>query len=284
MDKNFSVLMSVYKNDKPEQIKLAIESIYEKQTLKPNEIILVVDGPVSDEIMEVLKQKEKDIKVLKLIIQEENQGLGKTLNNGLSHCSNELVARMDADDISVSERFEKQIEKITSGDYDIVGSNIAEFDENPDEIVAYRVLPTEDAELKKFMQSRSPFSHATVVFKKSMVEKAGGYQHLHYCEDYYLWVRMALAGAKMANINESLVTVRMNKDTYQRRSGYAYYKSHKTLFKFMRKNKMIGFFKYLKNLAIRFTAEVLISNKTREKLYKKHLRSQNGNNSNNKTE
>lgn len=271
-EKQFSVLMSVYKNDKPEQLEAAIDSVFAKQTLKPTEIVLVVDGPVPSEITDVLLRKEKEIPVLRVIKQEENLGLGRSLNNGLEHCSNEIVARMDADDISCPDRFLKEINALEQNGLDIVGSNIAEFCDNPDEIVASRVLPTEDKDIKKFMKSRCPFSHPSVMFKKSAVQKAGGYQHLHYCEDYYLWVRMALAGAKMGNVNENLVKMRMNADTYMRRSGKEYYKSHKTLFKFMRKNKMMSYFCYLKNLHIRYFAEVMISNKTRQKLYQKYLR------------
>lgn len=270
--KNFSVLMSVYKNDKPDQLKVAINSIYDDQVLKPNEIILMIDGPISEELRDVISKKVEQCSVLKVIEQKENLGLGLTLNNGLEHCTNEIVARMDADDISCPDRFLKELDVMESDDLDIVGSNVAEFCDDPEQIIAHRVLPSTNRDIRKFMKSRCPFSHPSVMFKKSAVIKAGGYQHLHYCEDYYLWVRMALAGAKMGNINEDLVKMRMNADTYMRRSGKAYYKSHKTLFKYMRKNKMMSYFCYLKNLHIRYFAEVMISNKTRQKLYQKYLR------------
>ncbi len=272
MESAFSVLMSVYKNDNPCYFELAFKSIYDDQVLKPSEIILMVDGPISKELQDVISEKAEKCSVLKVIEQKENLGLGLTLNNGLKHCTNEIVARMDADDISCPERFLKELETMERESLDIVGSNIAEFCDDPEKIVAHRVLPTTDEDIKKFMKSRCPMSHVSVMFKKSAVAKAGGYQHLHYCEDYYLWVRMALTGAKMGNISESLVKVRMNEDAYQRRGGMKYYKSHKTLFKFMRKNKMISCFCYLKNLLIRFFAEVIISNKTRQKLYQKYLR------------
>lgn len=271
-DNKFSVLMSVYKNDKPNQVEQAINSVYFDQTVKPEEIVLIVDGPVSEDLLKSISQKEKEINILKVFKQEENLGLGNTLNNGLAKCQNEIVARMDADDISMPDRFEKELAELVSKELDIVGSNIAEFCDDPNDIVACRVLPTDDDEIKKFMRQRCPFSHPSVMFKKSIVLKAGGYQHLHYCEDYYLWVRMALAGAKMGNIDQNLVKMRINQDTYMRRSGKDYFNSHKTLFKFMRKNKMISYFCYLKNICIRFIAEVVISNKMRQKLYQKYLR------------
>ncbi len=273
--KKFSVLMSVYKNDKPEQLKLALNSVYDDQTLKPDEIVLMVDGEISEDIEQVIKDKAKDCKVLKVYKQEENLGLGKTLNNGLSKCTNEIVARMDADDISMPERFEKELNYMHENDLDIVGSNIAEFCDDPNSIVAYRNVPENNEEILSFMKSRSPFSHPSVIFKKNIVERAGGYQHLHYCEDYFLWVRMALAGAKMGNVQQNLIKMRTNMDTYMRRGGYKYFKSHKQLFKFMRKNKMISYFTYLKNLHIRFFAEVMLTNKMRQKLYKRHLRKEN---------
>ena len=269
--KKFSVLTSVYKNDKPEQLKLALNSIYHDQTTKPNEIILVIDGPVSDEISNEIELFKKSCPVLKVVKQEENLGLGKTLNNGLEHCSNEIVARMDADDISLSNRFEEQLKVIDEG-YDLVGSNLEEFINDPNEIVSERIVPESQEQILKFMKGRNPFSHPTVMFKKSMVLKAGGYQHLYYCEDYYLWVRMFLAGAKMFNIQKVLLKFRMNLDTYGRRGGYKYFKSHKQLFKFMRANKLMGYFTYLKNIHIRFFAEVMLSSKRRQKLYQKHLR------------
>ena len=267
----FSVLTSVYKKDKPEQLKLSLSSIYQNQTVKPNEIVLVIDGPISDELKNVIEEFEKDCPVLKVVKQEENMGLGKTLNNGLEHCSNDIVARMDADDVSMPERFEEQLKVIAEG-YDLIGSNLKEFIDNPDEVVSERIVPEKQEDIIKFMKGRNPFSHPTVMFRKEMVLKAGGYQHLHYCEDYYLWVRMYLAGAKMYNIQKPLLRFRMNMDTYGRRGGYKYFCSHKQLFKFMRKNKVMGYFTYLKNIHIRFFAEVMLSNKKRQKLYQKHLR------------
>lgn len=272
MDNKFSVLMSAYKNDKPDQLRLAFNSIFNDQILKPNEIVLVVDGPIGDELNSMVAEFEKECPVLKVIRQEQNMGLGNTLNNGMKYCSYELIARMDADDISLPNRFEKQIEIFSSGDYDIVGSNAYEFTDNPDNVVCEKIVPETQEEIVKFLKGRSPFVHPSVMFKKSMVEKAGGYQHLHYCEDYYLWVRMYLAGAKMYNIQENLLKFRMNMDTFGRRGGYKYYRSHVTLFRFMRKNKIFGLFTYLKNCAIRFTAEVLLTNRMRQKLYQKHLR------------
>ena len=145
--KDFSVLTSVYKNDKPEQLKIALNSIYHDQTKKPNEIILVIDGPVSNEILNEIESFKKTCPVFKVIKQDENLGLGKTLNNGLEYCTNEIVARMDSDDISLPNRFEEQLKVIKEG-YDLVGSNLEEFIDDPNEVVSERIVPEKQEQIK----------------------------------------------------------------------------------------------------------------------------------------
>ena len=266
-----SVLMSVYKNDKPEWFADSLDSVC-KQTLTPDEVVVIIDGPVPQEILDVIKQKKEEFPFIKDFPQEKNMGLGNVLNIGVPLCSNEIIARMDSDDVAVLDRFEKQLAFMTENDLDIVGSDIEEFCTTPDEIVSVREVPKTMEEISEYIKSRNPFNHMTVLMKKSKVLSAGGYQDMHYCEDYYLWCRMYLDGAKMANMSDRLVKARMNTDTFKRRGGYKYFKSQKRLFKFMRKNKIMGFFGYYKTLMIRFVVHVLMPGSLKEKIYKKHLR------------
>lgn len=266
-----SVLMSVYKNDNAEWFALAIDSVC-KQTLVPDEVVLVIDGPVPDSILEVIKTKKEEFPFIKDHQLEQNVGLGNVLNMGVPMCENEIIARMDSDDIACLDRFEKQLAFMQENDLDIVGSDIEEFCDSPDEIVSVREVPKTMDEIKKYIKSRNPFNHMTVMMKKSKVLSAGNYQDMHYCEDYYLWCRMYLDGAKMGNMSEKLVKARMNHDTFKRRGGYKYFKSQKKLFKFMRKNKILSFIGYYKQICARFLVHVLMPGKLKERIYKKHLR------------
>lgn len=270
-NRKFSVLMSVYKKDNPAWFDDAIESVC-NQTLKPSEIVIIVDGPVPDEILNVIDTKKKKYPFIVDHRLEENIGLGRVLEKGVPLCSNEIIARMDSDDISKPERFEKEMKYLEENDCDLVGSDAEEFCDDPNEIVSIREVPKTYEEIKKYIKSRNPFNHGTLMFKKSAVLAAGNYKDMHYCEDYYLWVRMLLSGAKMANMGECLVKFRMNKDTFKRRGGMKYYKSQKKLFKFMKANKIINWFEYRKVLFARFMVHVLMPGWMKEWVYKKHLR------------
>lgn len=270
-EKKISVLMSLYINDKPEWFKTAVESICE-QTIKPSELVLMIDGPISDELRKQVDQLVKKYPIIKVNQLEQNMGLGKALEKGVPICENEIIARMDSDDIANPERLEKQLKFLTENKLDIVGSDIAEFCDNPDKIESIREVPKTQEEIAKYIRARNPFNHMTVMFKKSKVLESGNYQDMHYCEDYYLWCRMYLNNAKMGNMSECLVRARMNKDTFKRRGGYKYFKSQKKLFIFMRKNKILNYFQYLKTIISRFIIHVLMPGKLKEKIYKKHLR------------
>lgn len=267
----FSVLMSVYKNDKPDWLEIAINSIY-NQTYTPDEILLYVDGEISEELNNKIEELIKKIKILKVIRNEKNIGLGLTMQKGVLECKNEIIARMDSDDYSMPNRFETQINYLLKNNLDMVGSNVDEFIDNIDNIVSSREVPANQEDILQYAKSRSPFCHPSVIFRKSKVLGAGNYQDMKLCEDYYLWVRMLQAKCKVANISEPLVRMRVSKDLYARRGGYKYYKSQKSLFKYMKKTKFINGFTYFKNKVIRFTAQVLMPNKLRQKFYEKKLR------------
>ena len=268
----FSVLMSVYKNDKEEYLKLALDSII-NQTVKSSEIVLVEDGPIPENIENLIKEYEKNIAFLKVIRLKENGGLGNALNVGLENCSYDIVARMDADDISVLDRFEKQIVEFEKDDtLSIVGGYISEFINNPEESIGIRQVPLTHEEISNFIKGRNPFNHMTVMFKKQSVLEAGSYQDFHFLEDYYLWIRMFLKGYKMKNIDSILVNARVGIDMYKRRGGFKYFKSCKRLQKYLLDNKLITYPKYLKNNIIRFIMQVLMPNNIRGFIYKKFAR------------
>ncbi len=273
----YSVLMSVYKNEKVEYFKEAIESLL-NQTVPPDEIVLVRDGAVYDELQSAIDEYvSAHPELFTYLPLEENGGLGKALGYGLPYCRNELVGRMDTDDICAPDRFEKQLEYMKSNpEVDLVSGNIAEFLDSIEIIQDYRVVPTTHEEIVEMLKSRSPFNHQTVFFKKEAVLKAGNYESFYLFEDWYLWVRMYLAGCKFANLDMVLCYAR-TEEMHARRGGMKYYKSCKNLLKFMKQNKVIGTFKYLKISAVRFIGYVLLPNKLRAWAYKKMLRKKTNN-------
>lgn len=204
--------MSVYKNDDADFLKIALESIYEKQTRKPDEIVVVFDGPLKEPLYQVLNDFQKGKKdVVKYYPQEVNRGLGEALRIGSELCTGDYLLRMDSDDISASDRFEKQMAYVEAHpEIDAVGTDIAEFDKDPySETMRTRVCPAKHEDILKMCKKRNPMNHVTACIKKSSLLKAGGYQTLLLLEDYLLWINMICAGCKLANINESLVYVRV---------------------------------------------------------------------------
>ena len=269
----FSVYTSVYKNDDAAFVDRALESITDKQTVKPNEVVLVVDGPISEEVNKVVEKysKRKEFKIIRL---KENVGHGGALKLSSENCSYDLIAKMDADDVSSPERFEKLLSFLEKNpDVDVVGGNISEFIDSEDNVVAYRNVPTTDSDIKKYLKKRCPMNHVTIMMKKESMLKAGGYLHWFCDEDYYLWIRMFLNKANFANIDETLVNVRIGKEMYGRRGGKEYFRSEKKLQKFMLKNKIIGRFTYFSNVTKRFIVQRFLPNSIRGFVFRKLARS-----------
>lgn len=268
---DFSVAMCVYAGDKREWFKRAVDSVI-SQTLRPSEVVVVVDGPVSVEIDDILIELENDalFKVVRLL---KNEGHGKARKISLENCSNEFVAIMDSDDISLPDRFENQISIFrTNAQVDIVGGNITEFVGEENNIIAERVVPQDDEAIKKYMKKRCPMNQMTVMFKKSVYEHVGGYIDWYQDEDYYLWLRMMLDGATFANTGTILVNVRVGADMYKRRGGLKYFNSEKKLQKYMLKNNIIGMGTYFLNVMKRFIVQVLLPNNIRGWVFKKFAR------------
>ena len=272
MHEKFSVLMSIYYKERPEYLILSLNSVLE-QTIPPSEVIIVEDGPLTDELYRVLDEFSKKYPNIKRLPLSENHGLGVALNIGVSACNHELIARMDTDDISLPNRFEKQLEFMKDNpNIDICGTWLTEFIDTRDNLCRMRKVPITDTEIKKYICQRPPFSHPTVMYKKSKVLKAGNYQHFDKLEDWWLWARMMNTGALMANIPESLLLFRTNKETYKRRGGLKFamniVRLQKQLYQMHISNKM----DVLKCIFIRFTV-ALIPNWARNILYTKVFRS-----------
>lgn len=264
----YSVLMSLYKKEKPEYLRLAIDSMI-NQTVPPDEIVIVEDGPLTDELYAVLDEYS----MLHRVKNETNLGLGISLQKGLLATKNDVVARMDTDDIAGISRCEKQLEFLNSNpDISVVGGQIEEFIGSPDHIVAKRIVPLKDIELKEFNKKRCPFNHMTVMFKKKDITEAGSYQDWFWNEDYYLWNRLALAGKKFANLPDVLVLVRTGEDMYQRRGGIKYFQSEAKLQKFMLDNNIINKPRYLINISERLVLQVLMPNKLRGWIFRTFAR------------
>lgn len=266
-----SVSMCVYGKDNPEHFKRAVDSILQ-QTAKPDEVVLVVDGPVPEELDRIICSYEEK-PIFDVIRLPENVGHGEARRIGLKNCKNELVALMDADDISLPERFEQQLEMFRSDEeLAIVGSHISEFIGEEGNIVSYRRVSLTDEEIKLDMKKRCPMNQVTVMFKRYDVEKVGGYIDWYCEEDYYLWLRLMLNGAKFANCDSVLVNVRTGEGMYSRRGGIPYFKSEAKLQGFMLRNRVIGISDYVINVAKRLIVQVLLPNKIRGFVFKKFAR------------
>ena len=252
-------------------MKTSLDSLL-TQTLLPNEIILVEDGPLTSELEQVVSDYSSRYPILKVVPLPQNQGLGKALNEGLKYCSYELVARMDTDDIAKPDRFQKQVEVFEKHpEIDVCGAWIDEFEGDIDKIISTRKLPEWHNDIATYAKKRNPINHPVVMFKKSAVVKAGSYQHFPLFEDYYLWVRMLMNGAKFYNIQESLLWFRFSPEMFKRRGGWGYAMKELKFQKTLRRMGFISTSVYLKNVAIRLTTRI-IPNNWRSFIYKKLLR------------
>jgi wcaA protein len=238
----FSVLMSLYFKENPLFLEQCFISLV-NQTYPADEIVLVLDGEITPELEQVINQF-KDKLPLKLVPLMKNVGLGKALNEGIKQCSNEWLFRMDTDDICYPERFAKQVEFIEKNpDVVLFGTQIAEFDQDPNHILSIRQVPVSFEEIIHFNKLRSPFNHMTVAYKKSILAQVGGYQHHLFLEDYNLWNRIIATGSKVGNLPEVLLYARTNGNAMiGRRRGWIYAKSEWKLFKLKYQLKIQGMF------------------------------------------
>lgn len=266
---NFSVLISLYNKENPSSLKQALDSIF-NQTVMPNEVVLVKDGPLTPELDEVINNYATHHQELKIIKLEKNMGLGYALNIGIEQCSNDWIARMDADDICFPDRFEKQIAIINKKvNISFIGSTIAEFYDEPSNIISYRNLPEKQGDIFNYAKRRCPLNHPTVMYRKKAVIDSGGYKE--FPEDYHLWVRALMKGYEFYNIQEPLLYFRSNINTIRKRGGWKYLKldiKHQLDF------YKIGFLtlpQFISNISIRTFFRIIPAN-IRKRAYQKLLR------------
>lgn len=269
---NYSVLMSVYHKERPEFLRQAMESIA-KQTVPTNDFVLVCDGPLNEQLNEVIAQMQNVFgQLLHVVRLEKNMGLGNALNIGIQHCKNDLVARMDSDDISRPDRCERQLKIFEERpEFDICSGTVEEFAVQPQDVENKRVVPRTHEEILKFAKKRNPFNHPCVMYRKSAVLAAGSYQDFYLLEDYYLWIRMLLNGSVGYNVQEPLLWMRAGSDMYKRRSGWKYAKSQVRLLKLIKKYGMINAEQYICFVMVR-TVMAMCPNSLRKWLFGMTLR------------
>lgn len=269
---HYSVLMSVYDKEKPEFFKQSMDSIF-AQTVRPDDFVIVCDGPLTaelDAILEAGLSEHGDM--LRIVRLEQNRGLGKALNEGIVYCRNELIARMDSDDIARPDRCEKQLRVFEEdAEVGICSGIIEEFIDVPGDEDSRRVPPENQKEIKEFSRLRNPFNHPCVMYKKSAVQAAGGYMDFYLLEDYYLWIRMIRNGVKGYNIQEPLLWMRAGNKLYMRRAGWKYAVSQIKLFLYMYRVKYLSFSKMAYSIAVRLVS-ALLPNFARRIVYMKMLR------------
>lgn len=247
----FSVLMSVYKNDDAKYLYRSLTSIYDEQTVKPDEIVIVFDGPLTEELYGVLKEfRHGKENVVFYYPQETNKGTGEALRIGSEYCTGDYIFRMDSDDISHPQRFEKQILYMESNpQIDVVGTDIAEFYSSPDEgNLRVRACPTCHVDIVRMGKKRNPMNHVTVCIKKTALQKCGGYESLLLLEDYYLWLKMISSGCVLSNISEALVYVRIGNGFHSKRGSKIRIAGWKHLQKYMIENGLINKFEAFMNM------------------------------------
>lgn len=238
----FSILISLYFKENRSFLNECFKSIWINQTVKPDEIVLVLDGPIGAELQECINSWKGQIgDHLNIIALPNNIGLGMALNEGLKHCSNDWVFRMDTDDICLPDRFEKQVEYIQKNpDVVLFSGQIIEFNETIKDATKLKVVPTDYEEIKKFALKRCPFNHMTVAYRRDIILGLGGYQHHLLMEDYNLWFRVIGAGYKVGNHSDILLYARVGNGMYARRKGWQYFKSEKKLLDLKKELKLQG--------------------------------------------
>jgi glycosyltransferase involved in cell wall biosynthesis len=248
----FSVLLSVYKDELSENLNDCLFSIYDSQVLKPDEIVLIKDGPLTKELENVISTWTNRLPdILNAYSLSENCGLAIALNFGLQKCSYELVARMDSDDISLPNRFLKQVSFMVQNTHiSVLSSYIDEYDAQMTKYQGVRRLPLLHSDIAHFAKSRNPISHPAAIFRKSAVLSVGGYPIFQRAQDYALWSLMITKGFKFANLKEVLLYMRTGGGLLKRR-GLKYFKNEYYILIFQYKIGLINSFELIRNLFIR---------------------------------
>ncbi|WP_343700839.1 glycosyltransferase [Chitinophaga sp.] len=268
----FSVLIPVYIKETPTFFKSALDSILH-QTVMPEEIVIVADGPLTAELDSMLREYAiRQPEIFTIVRLPENKGMGYAMDTGVKMCRNEWIARMDSDDIALTSRFEKQVAYLQKHpEVDILGAAIEEFMETPGDLSRQRNVPEKHDQIRQYMKLRSPMNHMTVLFRKKSVLAAGSYWHKRSLEDYHLWYQMMMHGATFHNLPEVLVYARVGNDMVGRRKGLDYIKQELDFFRIMRRTKFISAWEFYKFSMVR-TGVRMLPKKILEIVYKRVLR------------
>ncbi len=268
----YTVCMGVYKNDNAAFFRLAFQSMVQ-QTVAPDEVLLVIDGPIGEDLETTIQSLADEYPILRVQRFPANRGQAAVRGAGINAARNAIVVFMDSDDISYPDRVEKQLNYLSvHPDTDVLGGQIEEFIDSTDHIVGKRVVPLQHSDILRYMKSRCPMNMMTTLVRKEAVLQAGNFQDWHYDEDYFLWIRMALAGAKFANLPDTLVYARVGKEMYQRRGGWRYFKSERNLQRYMLRHRLISFPRYCYNVLGRFVVQVVLTNRVRGFVFQKLFR------------
>lgn len=251
MHEPFSLLLPVHASDRAEYVREAFYSAVHKQTLRPDHVVIVRDGPVPEPLGRVIDELLAESPVpVTFVPLERNRGLGPALDAGLAASPHDVVARMDSDDVAMPQRFAVQMPLIEAG-ADIVGAGLYEFGRDTDDIVGCRTPPSNPDDIARYARIHDPFNHPTVIYRKGAVLAAGGYGDLPLMEDYWLFARMLANGAKATNVPEPLVYYRVGAGAYQRRGGRTLLRSELALQRSLRAEGFISQAQYVRNVVIR---------------------------------
>lgn len=242
----YSVLTTLYKNDNPEFLKQSIESML-KQSILTNDYIIVADGPLTPELDSILETYAKKYSFFRLVRLKENGGLGVALRRGVEECKNDLIARLDSDDISVRNRCELQLKEFElDSELAIVGSDMYEFDEDPSKVKDIKKMPVSTEQIYQYGKRRNPFNHSSVMYKKSVIKSVGSYSTRRRSQDVELWSKVIFAGHKCKNINKPLVYFRTDgANRVKRKKKWSNVKSDLAVYKANYKMGYASFFDYL---------------------------------------
>lgn len=263
----YSVLMSVYSKERAAYLHESLTSIL-NQTVFPAEIVLVKDGPLTEELEAVINSFIYQHEGLFRLVEYPEYALAQ----GVSACNNEIIVRMDSDDYAFPSRVEKQLSLMLNKKLDMVGSQVTEFIDNPDNPISKSALPTTPDEIRSYSKKRNPFRHPSMVLKRTRVLAVGNYSSdFLYFEDWDLFNRMLAAGCKADNIDEILVAMRVSPDYYNRRGGVSYIPH---IWKFKTTQLKRGYFTFGEFLisTIPHVVVCLVPNSVRSFIYTRLLR------------
>ena len=247
----FSLLLPVYENDDPAQFIRAFSSSVQAQTLPPAEVVLVQDGPVPAALATAIEDAVAAAPVpVNHVRIEERGGLANALTTGLAACSHDIVARMDADDVSLSTRFERQIQRLEEG-LDLVGTGMFEFADDTSAVIGRRTPPTGADTIARYARFHDPFNHPTVMYRRAAVNRAGGYEDIGLMEDYWLFARMIQTGARVDNLPDALVMYRVGAGAYSRRGGSRQFQAELSLQRSLRATGFTTRLQFLRNVVVR---------------------------------